>query len=87
MRISNSYRSSVYLNDNHAPETFQKAYTVTNLGLGLGALNRNWEASLLVRNLFDTEYNTSASTWRSTGAGTANWGLPRNIQLIFKAKY
>jgi iron complex outermembrane receptor protein len=92
--LSNSYRSSVYLNDNHAQNTFQKAYTVTNLGIGLGSLNRSWEASLLVRNLFDTEYNTSASTWSgptgsssSANAGTANWGMPRNIQLIFKAKY
>ncbi len=85
--LSNIYRSSVYLNDNHAENTFQKAYTVTNLGLGLGSLNRNWEASILVRNLFDTEYNTTASTWTSTGAGTAVWGAPRNVQLIFKAKY
>jgi iron complex outermembrane receptor protein len=85
--LSNTYRSSVYLNDNHAPSTFQKAYTVTNLGIGLGALNRNWEASLLIRNLFDTEYNTSASTWTSTGIGSATWGAPRNVQVILKAKY
>jgi iron complex outermembrane receptor protein len=84
--LSNSYRSGVYLNDNHAAFTYQKAYNVTNLGLGLGSLNRDWEVSLLARNIFDTEYYTSASTWSDTAAQSVTWGAPKSLMLSFKSK-
>ncbi|MBI5791466.1 MAG: TonB-dependent receptor [Rhodocyclales bacterium] len=84
--LSNSYRSDAYLNDNHADITHQSAYTITNLGLGIGALNRSWEVSLLGKNILNKQYYTSAGTWTSTAAGNVTWGAPRNWQLVFKAK-
>ncbi|RIX46271.1 MAG: TonB-dependent receptor [Rhodocyclales bacterium GT-UBC] len=84
--LSNSYRSGTYLNDNHSEFTYQSGYNVTNLGLGLGGLDRSWEVSLLGRNIFDTEYYTSKSTWSSTGAANVLWGAPRGWFLVFKSK-
>ncbi|UCV06022.1 TonB-dependent receptor [Dechloromonas denitrificans] len=84
--LSNSYRSGAYLNDNHASFSYQEAYTVTNLGIGLGALDRSWEVSVLGRNVLDKEYYTSASTWSSTAAQTVTWGSPRTWMLVFKSK-
>lgn len=84
--LSNSYRSGAYLNDNHAEFTYQSGYNVTNLGLGLGGLDRSWEVSLLGRNIFDTEYYTSKNTWSSTAASNVLWGAPRGWFLVFKSK-
>lgn len=84
--LSNSYRSATYLNDNHASFTYQPAYTITNLGLGLGALNKSWEVSLLGRNIFNTDYYLSKSTWSSSAAANVLYGAPRTWQIWFKSK-
>lgn len=84
--LTNSYRSGAYLNDNHASFSRQDAYTVTNLGLGLGALDKSWEVSLLGRNVFDKQYHTSASTWSNSAAQTVTWGAPKTWMLVFKSK-
>lgn len=86
LTLSNSYRSGTYLNDNHADFTYQPGYTVTNLGLGIGPANHAWELSLLGRNVLDTTYYTSKSTWSSSSAANVTWGAPRNWQLVFKAR-
>jgi iron complex outermembrane receptor protein len=86
LTLTNMYRGAAYLNDNHADFSRQKAYNVTNLGIGLGDLGRNWEVSLLGRNIFDTEYYTTASTWSSSAAQTVTWGTPRSWVVVFKAK-
>lgn len=82
--LQNTYRSGSYFNDNHADFTYQKAYNVTTLGLGLGALNKKWELSVIGRNLFDTEYAISKGTYTSTAGQTLNIGAPRNWTAVFK---
>jgi len=84
--LSNTYRSSAFLNDNHASFTRQEGYNVTNLGLGLGSLDRSWEVSVLGRNIFDKEYYTSANTWSGSAAQNVTWGSPRTWMLVFKSK-
>lgn len=84
--FTNTYNSGAYLNDNHADFTYQKGYNITNLGLGLGALDRSWEVSVLGRNIFDKDYYTSASTWSSTAAQSVTFGAPRTWMLVFKSK-
>lgn len=85
--LSNSYKSSFYFNDNHSENTKQDAYTVTNLGIGLGAPNKDWEISLLVKNLLNTDYALSKTTWTKTAAQTKTIGAPRYVGLIFKSKF
>lgn len=86
LTLTNTFRSGYYQNDNHAAFTYQNAYNLTNLGLGFGAEDRSWEASLLVRNLFDAEYYTSANTWSSSGAQTVTYGAPRTVLVSFKSR-
>ncbi|MBO9622943.1 MAG: TonB-dependent receptor [Sphingomonas sp.] len=84
--FNNAYRSGYYLADNHAPFTYQDAYNVTNLGVGIGAEDRSWELSALVRNLFDAEYYTSASTWSNSAAQSVTWGMPRTLVFSFRSR-
>jgi iron complex outermembrane receptor protein len=85
--ISNSYKSSFYFNDNHSPLTKQAAYTVTNLRLAVGPEKSAWELSLLVKNLFNTDYSTSKAAWTNTAAQTKTVGDPRYYGLTFKSKF
>ncbi len=84
--LSNSYRSGAYLNDNQAAFTYQKAYTISNLGVGIGPQDRKWELSLLVRNLLDTNYSYTKSTWTNNNAQTETVGAPRTTTLMFRSK-
>jgi len=84
--LSNAFRSGYYQNDNHAAFTWQDAYNVTNLGVGFGAEDRRWELSLLVRNLFDAEFYTSASTWSNSAAQSVTWGAPRTLIASFRSR-
>jgi len=86
LTLTNTFRSGYYQNDNHAAFTYQKAYNITNLGLGFGAEDRSWEASILVRNLFDATYYTSAGTWSSSAAQTVTYGAPQTILFSFKSR-
>ncbi|WP_010545947.1 TonB-dependent receptor [Sphingomonas elodea] len=59
------------------PETFQKAFSIFNVSVGVRDAKRRWEATLFVNNLFDKQYfqslvNTSANFNVSSAAGSAN---------------
>lgn len=84
--LTNTYRSGYFQNDNHAPFTYQDAYNITNLALGFGAEDRSWEVSVLIRNLLDKEYYTSANTWSGTAAQTVTYGAPRSWLVFFKSR-
>jgi iron complex outermembrane receptor protein len=84
--FSNSYRSGAYLNDNHAADTYQKAYTVSNLGFGFGSEDKSWEVSLFVKNLFDVEYSSTLSTWGNTAAVSQTIGNPRYATVVFRSR-
>jgi iron complex outermembrane receptor protein len=86
LTLSSTFRSGYYLADNHAAFSYQDAYNVANLGLGFGAKDRSWEASLLVRNLLDQDYHTSAGTWSSSAAQSVTWGSPRTWVISFRSK-
>lgn len=82
--VQNTYYSGAYLNDNHADFTYQDAYNVTNVGVAIGARNKKWELALLGKNVFDTDYKTSRSTYTSTAGQTSTIGDPRYWSLVFK---
>lgn len=64
------------------PETFQKAYTIVNMGLGLRDADRRWEVTAFVNNLFDQKYYpslvNSAGNWGSNIATQAV--IPRDFK-------
>ncbi|MFT3735511.1 MAG: TonB-dependent receptor [Rhodocyclaceae bacterium] len=84
--LSNSYLSGTYLATNQAAFTWQKAYNITNLSLGIGGLDKKWEISFVAKNLFDTKYATSKGTYTSTGATSYQIGAPRYLGLAFRSK-
>ena len=49
------YQSSVYYVAED-PQTFQKAYSIVNAGLGVRDKDRKWEIVAFVNNLFDVQY-------------------------------
>lgn len=49
------YQSSVYYVAED-PQTFQKAYSIVNAGLGVRDKDRKWEVVAFVNNLFDVQY-------------------------------
>ena len=59
--FNNSYRSGTYLNANQAEFTYQDAYNITNLGLGIGTEDGKYEVGVLAKNIFDEFYATSKS--------------------------
>ena len=52
------YQSSVYYVAED-PQTFQKAYSIVNAGLGVRDKDRKWEVVAFVNNLFDVQYYPS----------------------------
>ena len=82
--LQNTYKSDSYFNDNQAEFTYQKAYTVSNLSLAFGSLNKKWEAQLNIRNLFDTDYAVRRATFTSTAGQTIEIGAPRYTSLSLK---
>lgn len=53
------WQSEVQFQVDQHPYTKQEAYGITDLSLGLGEPNQQWEVSLFVRNVFDQNYAAS----------------------------
>jgi iron complex outermembrane receptor protein len=84
--LNNSYRSGTYVNSNRAAATYQDAYSLTNLGLGLLTDNQKYELSLNVRNLFDEFYATSKGVFTSQAARSLQMGAPRFWEVAIRVK-
>lgn len=59
---------------------WQESYTLTDLAIGIGRQDRSFDVTFLVKNLFDTTYNTGQS-WNSYTPGT-----PRFYGLVLSGK-
>lgn len=58
------------------PETFQKGYTLANIGLGVRDADRKWEVTGFVNNVFDTQY------YGSLVNTAGNWGGNVATQVV-----
>jgi iron complex outermembrane receptor protein len=54
-QVNWQYQSGVYYVAED-PQTFQKAYSIVNIGLGVRAEDHKWEVVAFVNNLFDQQY-------------------------------
>jgi iron complex outermembrane receptor protein len=86
--IVNSYRSSQNLTDTLSAYGVQKAYSLTDIGIGLVNRPGKFEVDLVAKNAFDTKYTTSISQYSSTngvsydGIGPRRWvGLTLHAKL------
>ncbi len=75
------YQSSIYFQPRD-PETFQPAYSIVNVGLGVRQEDRNWEVVAFVNNLFDQQYYGSlVNTASNFGVNVATQAvLPRDFR-------
>jgi iron complex outermembrane recepter protein len=83
--LANRFVGKKYSQDYHTADTFRKSYTLTNLVVGFGAEEGDWQLSVRATNLFDTKYG-SYGTWGATSAATATPGAPRNFQIVFSSR-
>ena len=75
------YQSGVYYVAED-PQTFQRAYSIVNAGLGVRDKDRKWEVVAFVNNLFDTQYYPSlVNTAGNFGSKLATQALlPRDFR-------
>lgn len=80
-QINLQHQSSVYYAARD-PQTFQKAYEIVNLSLGVRAEDRRWEVAAFVNNLFDQQYYPSLINGNGSwgGAMTTQAVLPRDFR-------
>ncbi|MFP5391118.1 MAG: TonB-dependent receptor [Gammaproteobacteria bacterium] len=86
--IVNSYRSKHNLTDTLSRYGEQKAYSLTDIGIGLIGKGGKFELDLVVKNAFDTKYTTSITQYSATngvaydGIGPRRWvGLTLHAKL------
>ncbi|WP_322964044.1 TonB-dependent receptor [Sphingomonas fuzhouensis] len=75
------YQSSVFFQPRD-PQTFQPAYSIVNIGLGVRQAERKWELIAFVNNLFDKQYYGSlVNTSGNFGGNIATQAvLPRDFR-------
>lgn len=64
----------------------QEAYGLTNLGLGVRAIDDRWSLTLWARNLFDEEYATAFGAASATAPYIQILGEPRTVGITLTAK-
>ncbi len=75
------YQSSIFFQPRD-PQTFQPAYSIVNIGLGVREADRRWEVVAFVNNLFDKQYYGSlVNTASNFGLNVATQAvLPRDFR-------
>jgi iron complex outermembrane receptor protein len=84
--LNDSYRSGTYLNANRAESTYQDAYSVLNVGLGVLTEDHKYELALNVRNALDQFYATSKGVYTSQAARSLALGAPRFWEVAVRVK-
>lgn len=88
---NNVYRSKHNLEQLLSPLGWQKAYNVTDLGIGVSRAsfnNRTYEVSLVAKNLFDTRYTTSVNDFSNNQpVGYDGIGARRYVGVILRTEF
>ncbi|MDR2689833.1 MAG: TonB-dependent receptor [Azoarcus sp.] len=78
--INHFYTTRQNLDNTLSEYGWQKAYHLTDLSVGFGRRDQSFDLNFVVKNLFDTHYNTGQS-WASYTPGAPRW-----FGLVLKAK-
>lgn len=81
-----AYRSRSNLDSTLSINGWQKGYEVTDVGVGIGRQNGSWDVSLIVKNLFNTNYALALSNYSATAPVTEEVGDPRFFGVVFRAR-
>lgn len=82
-----AYRSRSNLDTTLSSNGWQKGYEVADWGIGIGPGSGAWDVSLVVKNLFNTQYALAITNYTSTAPITEEIGDPRFIGLTFRARF
>ncbi|MBA1274138.1 TonB-dependent receptor [Stutzerimonas azotifigens] len=82
-----SFRSGFQGTLEGGPGSYQGAYAVTDLRIGVGRVDRAWEAELWVRNLFDEHYITAVRGQLGAGDYGVALGEPRMLGTTLRVAY
>jgi iron complex outermembrane receptor protein len=85
--LVDSYKSRANYNASLASSGIQKAYHVTDGGIGISTKTGQYNLDLIGRNIFDTVYFTNAGQISSTSAASATFGDARYYGVHFRANF
>lgn len=85
--LVDSFKSSANYNSSLSYAGVQKAYHVTDGGIGVGTKNGKYSLNLVGRNIFDTIYKTNVSAYSSTSASSATYGEGRYYGVQFRSNF
>ncbi|WP_263144997.1 TonB-dependent receptor [Pseudomonas sp. RIT-PI-AD] len=82
-----SFRSGYYGTLEGGPGSYQPAYGLTDLRLGVRRVDRRWEVEAWARNLFDRHYLDAVYATLGNGDYAVLPGDPRSLGLSLRARY
>lgn len=88
---NHTYRSEHNLEQLLSPFGWQKAYTLTDAGIGVSrysAANNRYDISIVAKNLFDTKYTTSVNDFSNNQpVGYDGIGPRRYVGVLFSSQF
>ena len=86
--LGGKYMSGANTGSDLDPEKYQKAYTVANARVGIGARDKSWTLEMWVKNLADTNYiQVGFDAPLQADAWNAFLSPPRTYGLTFRMRY
>lgn len=87
--FNSAYRSGTNLATDLSSYGKIGGYTVTDAAIGIGKQNGQWDLSLVVKNLLDTEYNVGQGSFAKDGTSPGSYtpGAPRFYWLTLRGKF
>jgi iron complex outermembrane receptor protein len=85
--LVDSYKSRANFNSSLASSGVQRAYHVTDGGIGVGTLNHKYSLDLVGRNIFDTIYLTNAGQFSGSSASSGTYGDGRYFGVHFRGNF
>ena len=68
-------------------DSYQSAYGLTDLRLGVGRSDQGWAVELWARNLFDQDYASAFYATLGSGDYGALPGTPRSVGVSLRGRY
>ncbi len=85
--LTNSYRSGANMNPDLSEYGWQKAYHITDGGIGVATLNGKYNVSFVARNIFDTRYITNSGSISNTAKADGVQGDARYFGVNFRTNF
>ncbi|HUE92465.1 TonB-dependent receptor [Pseudomonas sp.] len=85
--VDYSWRSGYYGVLERGVGSYQPAYGLTDLRLGLGRADQRWAVELWARNLFDQDYASAVHATLGSGSYGVLPGTPRSLGVTWRGQY